>query len=332
MATVFRPPLVANVRPAPLRQQPQLVTIGLQVAPTGVPFGALDAPNPSPAAKRDLTQCYINLLLSTLAPVQASPFQPLDFGNPSRLARPQQFDVPNLLETLLRIGNPHKPHNFPFSARGVSLQGQAADPENLLSTLLAIVTPAGVPFVPPTVDTPTRLVQAFMRQPDGNLLATTLKPIVFSGPPFYQSQWDNPRGAQSAIPGVAVPLNLTIILPPGPIPPIPPSTDQPSGGWEPKRRHRTKAEIRAERIAYGILKEAPEAVQKVALAVVESKAKPGLELAPDEQTDLLRALLADERLTIRNTVALNAALVQVIARQIEQLDEERAIVQMLMEL
>lgn len=110
-----------------------------------------------------------------------------------------------------------------------------------------------------------------------------------------------------------------------------PGTSHSSGGYFYGGRRRTKAEIRAERIAYGILKKAPEAVQAVAQMVIEARGTP-LALPEDEQAALLRKMLSDDRLTLRNTMALNAALVQIIASQIEQMHEERAIVQLLMEL
>lgn len=113
--------------------------------------------------------------------------------------------------------------------------------------------------------------------------------------------------------------------------PTPPPAVQPSGGYyDPPRKRRTKEDVRADRIRLGILQEpkAAEAVREVAKTVIEAQATP-LALKADEQTDMLRSLLLDEGFRLTNKNAVNLALRQAIAAEVEGLQEERAIVQLL---
>lgn len=105
-------------------------------------------------------------------------------------------------------------------------------------------------------------------------------------------------------------------------------------GYRYTRKKRTKEEIRAERIAYGILKKpkALEAVEQVAIAVIEAKAKPGLELKQNEQTEMLRNMLKDEGFQLKTEQNITRILNAAIAKEVEKLEEEQAIVQMLFDM
>lgn len=106
-----------------------------------------------------------------------------------------------------------------------------------------------------------------------------------------------------------------------------PTTTQPSGGYfEPKRRRRTKADLRAERILYGILPkpEAQDAVKKVAAAVIEAREKPGLELSDTEQAALLHRTMAERGLIVENYYGITSALVKAIADEVGILQKMQA--------
>lgn len=106
-----------------------------------------------------------------------------------------------------------------------------------------------------------------------------------------------------------------------------PTTTQPSGGYfEPKRRRRTKADLRAERILYGILPkpEAQDALKKVAAAVIEARAKPGLELSDTEQVVLLHRTMAERGLIVENYYGITSALVKAIADEVGILQKMQA--------
>jgi hypothetical protein len=110
----------------------------------------------------------------------------------------------------------------------------------------------------------------------------------------------------------------------------------PSGGYHelPAPRRRTKADIRAERAAYGILQapEGIEAAKAVAVVVAESREKPGLELSERDQVEQIRSLLSQKGLMLRNHQTINALLLQAIAAQAAQAADDDAIVRLLMEM
>lgn len=150
-------------------------------------------------------------------------------------------------------------------------------------------------------------------------------------PPFIPYDWPT-QALRKFNPMDFTPQNWAIFSPP-PIPPAP-VTDFPAGGWEPHRKRRTRKEIQDERAALGILtrESAQEDVQQVAAAVIESREKPGLELADAEQATLLRGMLAERDMIIKNEQFLNMLLVKAIGAEIEKMHEERAIVQFLFDL
>lgn len=116
--------------------------------------------------------------------------------------------------------------------------------------------------------------------------------------------------------------------------PTPPTPQQPSGGYyEPKRKRRTKEDIRADRIRFGVLQEpeAVEAVQEVAKTVIEAR-DTELALKEQEQAVLLKNLLT-ERGIILEAPGLTTLLKTVIREEVERQDrEDFAIVQLLNEL
>lgn len=111
---------------------------------------------------------------------------------------------------------------------------------------------------------------------------------------------------------------------------------QPSGGYfEPARRRRTKADIRADRIRYGVLKEpaAVELVQQVAQIVREQEGAP-LALAENEQTALLDRLLLERGVILSAyPQILRAVILEEVERQrAAQAREDEAVIGFLMEM
>lgn len=99
-----------------------------------------------------------------------------------------------------------------------------------------------------------------------------------------------------------------------------------SGGYyEPIRQRKTQDDIRAERVLYGILKQpaAIQAVEQVAETVIEADAKTGLTLSEQEQSALLKNLLAEKGLIIENFFDIKHLLKEVIELEVRRLIELR---------
>lgn len=200
-------------------------------------------------------------------------------------------------------------------------------PPNLLTLPASSVATA--PFV--QCDFTPRLAFTF-RQPEQYPNLALNIAVAATLPPFIPYDWPT-QAPRKFNPMDLTPQNWAIFRPPSP--PIPPPvTDFPAGGWEPHRKHRARKEIQDERAALGILtrESAQEAVQQVAAAVIESREKPGLELADAEQATLLRSMLAERDMIVKNEQFLNMLLVKAIGAEIEKMHEERAIVQFLFDL
>lgn len=99
-----------------------------------------------------------------------------------------------------------------------------------------------------------------------------------------------------------------------------------SGGYyEPITRRKTKEDVHAERILYGMLKqpEAVQAIEQVAEAVIEADAKTGLTLSEQEQSALLKNLLAEKGLIIESFFDIKHLLNEVIELEVRRLIELR---------
>ena len=99
-----------------------------------------------------------------------------------------------------------------------------------------------------------------------------------------------------------------------------------SGGYyEPITRRKTKEDVHAERILYGMLKqpEAVQAIEQVAKAVIEADAKTGLALSASEQSILLKNLLAEKDLIIENYFDIKHLLQESIESEVRRLMAER---------
>ena len=99
-----------------------------------------------------------------------------------------------------------------------------------------------------------------------------------------------------------------------------------SGGYyEPITRRKTKEDVRAERVLYGILKqpEAVHAIEQVAKAVIEADAKAGLALSASEQSALLQNLLSEKDLIIENYFDIKHLLQESIESEVRRLMAER---------
>lgn len=106
--------------------------------------------------------------------------------------------------------------------------------------------------------------------------------------------------------------------------PVPPVVIPPSGGYfEPARKRRTKDDIRADRIRFGVLQEpqAVEAVQEVARTVIQAR-HTELALKEQEQAELLQRMLLERGIILKAYPRIAELLMRVILEEVEKQDKE----------
>lgn len=104
----------------------------------------------------------------------------------------------------------------------------------------------------------------------------------------------------------------------------PAPTVQPSGGYyDPPRKRRTKEDIRADRIRFGVLQEpqAVEAVQKVAKTVIQARDSQ-LALKEREQAELLQRMLVERGIVLEAYPKILKVLYAVILEEIQRQEKE----------
>lgn len=110
------------------------------------------------------------------------------------------------------------------------------------------------------------------------------------------------------------------------------TAQRPSGGYyDPPRKRRTKEDIRADRIRFGVLQEpkAVEAVEEVAKTVIQTRDSQ-LALKEQEQAELLQRMLTERGIILKAVPRIELVLMTVIRQEIQrQENEDWAIVELM---